>query len=173
MTACRNVLQPVLHPAKSINRGLCPRNHSYLLVPKGTQNHPHVAFAGTPLGCAKTGAFAGLRANRPRFLTLRLLGVLFPLQAIMRNYSTERAQNRIKSDKAVLSRPKTRLLAGQVIARHHRCRGNLIGSRNLTTLQADSHAHFRSLGMTSPTRFLSGKKKGLQNAGPFLRHPPD
>jgi hypothetical protein len=50
------------------------------------QNHPHVAFAGTLFGIAKTGAFAGLQANRPRFLTLRLHNVLFPLQARMRRF---------------------------------------------------------------------------------------
>ena len=43
---------------------------------KGTQNHPHVAFAGTLFGIAKTGAFAGLQANRPRFLPL-LAGTSF------------------------------------------------------------------------------------------------
>ena len=33
---------------------------------KGTQNHPHVAFAGSALGDAKTGAFAGLRRKGMR-----------------------------------------------------------------------------------------------------------
>ena len=50
-------------------------------------NRRIVAFAGTLFGIAKTGAFAGLQANRPRFLTLRLRAVLLPLQAIMRNTS--------------------------------------------------------------------------------------
>ena len=38
----------------------------YLLVAKGTQNHPHVAFAGSEFGDAKTGAFAGLRRKGMR-----------------------------------------------------------------------------------------------------------
>ncbi|WP_337771267.1 hypothetical protein, partial [Alistipes sp.] len=32
--------------------------------------------------------WTSLRANRPRFLTLRLRAVLFPLQAIMRRFKT-------------------------------------------------------------------------------------
>ena len=35
-------------------------------VKRQHQNHPHVAFAGTALGCAKTGAFAGLRRKGMR-----------------------------------------------------------------------------------------------------------
>ena len=38
-----------------------------------------------------------------------------------------------------------------VIARQRRCRGNPIECCDLTTISSDSHAHFRSLGMTSPT----------------------
>ena len=44
-----------------------------------------------------------------------------------------------------------RFYALPVIARQRRCRGNPIECRDLTTLPTDSHAHFRSLGMTSPT----------------------
>ena len=44
-----------------------------------------------------------------------------------------------------------RFYALPVIARQRRCRSNPIECRNLTTLPTDSHAHFRSLGMTSPT----------------------
>ena len=67
---------------------LSPQGVLYLLVAKGTQNHPHVAFAGSEFGDAKTGAFAGLQANRPRFYTLCLHSALFPLQAIMRRLKT-------------------------------------------------------------------------------------
>ena len=44
-----------------------------------------------------------------------------------------------------------RFYALPVIARQRRCRGNPIQCRDLTTLSSDSHAHFRSLGMTSLT----------------------
>ena len=83
------------------------------MVAKGTQNHPHVAFAGSEFGDAKTGAFAGLRRKGMRrfdcggsakqallspagrrceqtgpVFTLRLHSALFPLQAIMRRLKT-------------------------------------------------------------------------------------
>ena len=45
---------------------LSPQGVLYLLVAKGTQNHPHVAFAGSEFGDAKTGAFAGLRRKGMR-----------------------------------------------------------------------------------------------------------
>ena len=45
---------------------LSPQGGLYLLVAKGTQNHPHVAFAGSEFGDVKTGAFAGLRRKGMR-----------------------------------------------------------------------------------------------------------
>ena len=72
----------------AVNRGLRPRGTLYILTAKSTKNSPADAFAYfVPSNVRNGRLFAGLQANRPRFLTLRLHAVLLPLQAIMRNTS--------------------------------------------------------------------------------------
>ena len=76
----RSTMPPAVHSKTSTGRTepknslivnttalICPFwGFVVLLVAKGTQNHPHVAFAGSEFGDAKTGAFAGLRRKGMR-----------------------------------------------------------------------------------------------------------
>ena len=108
---------------------LSPQGVLYLLVAKGTQNHPHVAFAGSEFGDAKTGAFAGLQANRPRFYTLCLHSALFPLQAIMRRLKTTlRTMTQLRVSGLALRRVCVGTLTGYMVRinkkRMHGCEHN-------------------------------------------------
>ena len=64
-------------PQKTANRGLRPRKLMYFLTAKSTKNSPADAFAYfVPSNVRNGRLFAGLQANRPRFLPL-LAGTSF------------------------------------------------------------------------------------------------
>ena len=61
----------------AVNRGLRPRKVMYFLAPKSTKNSPADAYAYfVPANVRNGRLFAGLQANRPRFLPL-LAGTSF------------------------------------------------------------------------------------------------
>ena len=73
------------------NRGLRPRGTLYFLAAKSTKNSPADAFAYfVPANVRNGRLFAGLQANRPRFLPL-LAGTSFDGSASGRNRSRRNA----------------------------------------------------------------------------------
>ena len=75
----------------AVNRGLRPRGTLYFLTAKSTKNSPADAFAYfVPSNVRNGRLFAGLQANRPRFLPL-LAGTSFGGSASGRNRSRRNA----------------------------------------------------------------------------------